>query len=206
MGRYTGILGLVIIMACAWLISAHKRAIKIRILAWGLGLQLFFAVLVLRTDFGKIFQALSRGVNAMIGYVMETGSPARNVPARPWLVPGTRESQRDWMPHLRGAAGAALDGNTQKSDAELTAAGIVAESGVKRKIGSNIPPPLKPSTIRSRKYARQTQSRRPEEERYLQQVRSGIDPGTAQAAAGIVSLVNTGQLRNAVTSVVRTKK
>jgi len=144
--------------------------------------------------------------NAMIGYLMETGSPARNVPARPWLVPGTRESQRDWMPHLRGAAGAALDGNAQKSDAELTAAGIVAESGVKRKIGSNIPPPLKPSTIRSRKYARQTQSRRANEERYLEQVRSGVDPGTAQSAAGIVSLVNTGQLRNAVTSVVRTKK
>ena len=148
----------------------------------------------------------SHPTNAMIGYVMETGSPARNVPARPVLVPGTRESQRDWMPHLRGAAGAALDGNAQKSDAELTAAGIVAESGVKRKIGSNIPPPLKPSTIRSRKYARQTQSRRPNEERYLEQVRSGVDPATAQSAAGIVSLVNTGQLRNAVTSVVRTKK
>jgi len=144
--------------------------------------------------------------NAMIGYVMETGSPARNVPARPWLVPGTRESERDWMPHLRGAATAALDAQPQKSDAELTAAGIAAESGVKRKIGSNIPPPLKPSTIRARKYARQTQSRRPNEERYLEQVRSGVDPATAQAEAGIVSLVNTGQLRNAVTSVVRTKK
>jgi hypothetical protein len=148
----------------------------------------------------------SHPTNAMIGYVMETGSPARNVPARPWLVPGTRESQRDWMPHLRGAAGAALDGNPQKSDQELTAAGVVAESGVKRKIGSNIPPPLKPSTIRARKYARQTQSRRANEERYLEQVRSGVDPATAQSAAGIVSLVNTGQLRNAVTSVVRTKK
>jgi hypothetical protein len=144
--------------------------------------------------------------NAMIGYVMETGSPARNVPARPWLVPGTHEAQREWMPHMRGAATAALDGNPQKSDGELTAAGIVTESAVKRKIGSNIPPPLKPSTIRSRKYARQTQSRRPNEERYLEQVRSGVDPATAQSAAGIVSLVNTGQLRNAVTSVVRTKK
>ena len=74
MGRYTGILGLVIIMAIAWLISAHKRAIKLRILAWGLGLQLLFAVLVLRTDFGKIFQAISRGVNAMIGYVQAGSS------------------------------------------------------------------------------------------------------------------------------------
>jgi hypothetical protein len=144
--------------------------------------------------------------NAMIGYLMETGSPARNVPARPWLVPGTRESQNEWMPHLRGAAAAALDAKPQRSDAELVAAGTRAASGVKRKINSNIPPPLKPSTIRARKYARQTQSRRPEEKQYLEQVRSGIDPGTAQAAASIVSLVNTGALRDSVTSIVRTKK
>ena len=69
MGRFTGILGLVIILGFAWLFSTHKRSIKLRILAWGLGLQIAFAVLVLKTDFGKLFQAASRGVNAMIGYV-----------------------------------------------------------------------------------------------------------------------------------------
>lgn len=143
--------------------------------------------------------------NAMIGYVMETGSPARNVPARPWLVPGTQESQRDWMPHLKGAATAALDGKPQQSDQELSAAGIVAESGVKRRINSNIPPPLSPATVRARKYARGTKSRRANEDYYLQQIASGVDRGTAQSAAGIVALVNSGQLRNAVTSVVRKK-
>ena len=73
MGRFTGLLGLVIIMAIAWLVSAKKRAIKLRIIAWGMGLQLAFAFLVLKTDFGKIFQGISRGVNAAIGYV-EAGS------------------------------------------------------------------------------------------------------------------------------------
>jgi CNT family concentrative nucleoside transporter len=73
MGRFTGFLGLGIIMGCAWLISTHKSAIKLRILAWGLGLQFAFALLVLKTDFGKIFQGISRGVNAAIGYV-EAGS------------------------------------------------------------------------------------------------------------------------------------
>src|SRR5579864_2849328 len=73
MGRFTGFLGLIIIMAAAWLISTHKSAIKLLILAWGLGLQFAFALLVLKTDFGKIFQAISRGVNAAIGYV-EAGS------------------------------------------------------------------------------------------------------------------------------------
>ena len=68
MGRFTGLLGLVIIVAAAWLFSTDKKAVKGRILAWGLGLQILFAVLVLKTDFGKLFQAISRGVTAMLDY------------------------------------------------------------------------------------------------------------------------------------------
>ena len=73
MGRFTGLLGLVVILAVAWLFSTHKRAIKLRIIAWGLGLQFAFALLVLKTDFGKIFQAIGAGVNAMLDYA-EAGS------------------------------------------------------------------------------------------------------------------------------------
>src|ERR1039458_6867836 len=73
MGRFTGFLGLAVILAFAWLCSSHKREIKLRILAWGLGLQFAFALLVLKTDFGKIFQAIGVGVNAMLGYT-EQGS------------------------------------------------------------------------------------------------------------------------------------
>jgi CNT family concentrative nucleoside transporter len=73
MGRFRGLLGLVIILAFAWLCSNHKRDIKLKIIAWGLGLQLAFALLVLKTDFGKIFQAIGTGVNAMLAYT-EQGS------------------------------------------------------------------------------------------------------------------------------------
>ena len=73
MGRFTGLLGLAVILGFAWLCSSHKRAIKLRIIAWGLGLQLAFAILVLKTDFGKIFQAIGVGVNAMLAYT-EAGS------------------------------------------------------------------------------------------------------------------------------------
>jgi concentrative nucleoside transporter, CNT family len=73
MGRFTGLLGLVVILGAAWLFSSHKRAIKLRIIAWGLGLQFIFALLVLKTDFGKVFQAIGAGVNAMLGYT-EAGS------------------------------------------------------------------------------------------------------------------------------------
>src|SRR5579862_813854 len=73
MGRFTGLLGLVVILGVAYLLSSHRHAIRVRILAWGLSLQFLFALLVLRTDFGKVFQAIGAGVNAMLDYV-EVGS------------------------------------------------------------------------------------------------------------------------------------
>jgi CNT family concentrative nucleoside transporter len=73
MERFTGLLGLVAILAAAFLFSAHKTAIKLRILLWGVGLQFAFAVLVLKTDFGRIFQTIGMGVNAMLDYA-EAGS------------------------------------------------------------------------------------------------------------------------------------
>jgi CNT family concentrative nucleoside transporter len=68
MGRFTGLLGLAVILGAAWLCSTHKRAIKLRIIAWGMGLQLAFALLVLKTGFGRVFQTIGAGVNAMLGY------------------------------------------------------------------------------------------------------------------------------------------
>jgi concentrative nucleoside transporter, CNT family len=68
MGRFTGLLGLVVILAVAWLCSTRKREIKLNLLVWGLGLQFAFALLVLKTGFGKVFQAIGVGVSAMLGY------------------------------------------------------------------------------------------------------------------------------------------
>ena len=73
MERFTGLLGLVVILGVAWLFSTHKSAIKLKLIAWGMGLQLAFAVLVLKTDFGKIFQAIGAGVNSMLEFA-EKGS------------------------------------------------------------------------------------------------------------------------------------
>jgi len=73
MGRYTGVLGLVAILGFAWLCSTHKRAVKLRIVAWGLGLQFAFALIVLKTPASKALGAVSSGVAAMFGYA-EAGS------------------------------------------------------------------------------------------------------------------------------------
>jgi len=73
MGRFTGLLGLIVILAVAILFSANRRAIQLRVIVWGLTLQFVFAFLVLKTDFGKLFQLASRAVNAMLEYT-EAGS------------------------------------------------------------------------------------------------------------------------------------
>jgi CNT family concentrative nucleoside transporter len=73
MGRLTGLLGIVTILAVAWLFSRNRKQIKLRILFWGLGLQFGFALIVLKTSVGKLFEAASAGVAAMLGYA-EYGS------------------------------------------------------------------------------------------------------------------------------------
>jgi len=73
MGRFTGISGLLAVLAVCFLFSSKRRAIQPRIILWGLSLQFGFAFLVLKTDFGKLFQAASVAVNAMLAYA-EAGS------------------------------------------------------------------------------------------------------------------------------------
>src|SRR4051794_14863204 len=73
MGRFTGVLGLVVILATAWLFSTHKKQIKLKLILWGMGLQFAFAVLVLKTNFGVVFQVIGNGVNAMLNFA-EVGS------------------------------------------------------------------------------------------------------------------------------------
>src|SRR5260370_11720360 len=71
MDRYTGLIGLAAILAVAYLFSTDRKAIKLRVLLWGLGLQLAFALLVLKTRFGDVFKAASAGVTHMFQYAAE---------------------------------------------------------------------------------------------------------------------------------------
>jgi hypothetical protein len=141
--------------------------------------------------------------NAALGYIHEFGAPGSNIPARPFLIPGVRKSVNQYLPHLKGAAAAALDGKDSRAQQELVAAGIAAEIGAKNEMHTGNFVPLKPSTIRARLRGRGAKSRRAGEERYLELVKQGISPADAQAAAGIRPLIDTGQLSNAITSVVR---
>ena len=53
MDRFTGVLGILAVLLAAWLGSTDRKHIRWRTVAWGLGLQLVFAFLVLRFDYGE---------------------------------------------------------------------------------------------------------------------------------------------------------
>ena len=67
MGRFTGVLGILAVLLAAWLGSTNRGRIRWRTVAWGLSLQLIFAFLVLRFDFGQRAMAWAGDVvNSML--------------------------------------------------------------------------------------------------------------------------------------------
>jgi concentrative nucleoside transporter, CNT family len=69
MGRYTGILGLLTMLGLAFAFSTNRRAIRVKTVAWGLSLQLVFAIFVLRVEFGRrMFQVAGDAANRVLNY------------------------------------------------------------------------------------------------------------------------------------------
>jgi len=69
MGRFTGILGLLTMLILAYVFSTDRRAIRMKTVAWGLSLQLLFAVFVLRVDVGRrLFQVMGDAANRVLNY------------------------------------------------------------------------------------------------------------------------------------------
>ncbi|MFG0231753.1 hypothetical protein [Achromobacter sp. 413638] len=116
--------------------------------------------------------------NAQIGYILEHGSPANNLPPRPHLLPGVQDARPKVEPELKAGCDAALDGDVEQVDQRLNRAGLVAASAVKAKINSNIQPALAERTLEDRR-------------------RRGVTREN--------TLVDTGQYRNSITYVVRKK-
>ena len=46
MNRFIGILGIFAILGIAYLLSNNKKNIDIRLICWGLGLQIFFGIFI----------------------------------------------------------------------------------------------------------------------------------------------------------------
>lgn len=116
--------------------------------------------------------------NATLAYIHENGAPEANIPARPFLVPGVRAAEDKTSDQLKKAAQAALDGKDADVDKRLTAAGLIAESSVKNTINAGVAPGLADSTLAARRRRGRT---------------------------GTVPLIDTGELRNSITHVVKRK-
>jgi len=69
MGRFTGLLGMVVLIGLAYLFSTARKAIKLKTVLWGIGLQLAFGVFVLKFPVGRnIFQFLGNAVNKLLSF------------------------------------------------------------------------------------------------------------------------------------------
>lgn len=114
--------------------------------------------------------------NAEIGYQNEFGSPANNIPARPHLIPGVAAVQDKAVARLTQAASAAATGRMSDAERHLHAAGMIAQSSVRRTLTTAAYRPLSERTLAERR---------------------------ARGRTGTKPLIDTGQYRNSVTYVVR---
>lgn len=117
--------------------------------------------------------------NASLARIHETGSPARNIPARPFLVPGVEQASKDSAEILKRGAVKLLDG-TGTMEQSLNQVGLNAQSKVKLRIVNQVGfAPLKAGTIAARK-------------------RDG--------RKGEKALIRTGELLNSIKYVIRDRR
>lgn len=115
--------------------------------------------------------------NAALLAINEFGSPANNIPARPVMSIGIRNAQDPIAEQFKKAAQMALKVGLKAIDTYYERAGIIAANSIKKAINSQegIDPPA-PATLAARK---------------------------ARGFKGSKALIVTGQMRNAITSVVK---
>lgn len=116
--------------------------------------------------------------NATIAYLMDKGSPANNIPARPFMEPGIADAKDKIVGFFKTAAKKALDKDDGAIERGLDKAGLAAQASIRNKINSGIPPALSDKTLAARRKRGRT---------------------------GEVPLVDTGQLRNSINYVIRKK-
>lgn len=133
--------------------------------------------------------------NAQIGYLQENGSPAMNIPDRPFLVPGVEEVQDEVGDTLVKAVDAALTGNHKRMMFFLEMAGKKAMDSVRMYFVNGEFAPLSLATIQAR-----ARRGRKGAKKYLKQLESG------PAETGLVRpLIDTGELRKSVTYIIMKK-
>jgi concentrative nucleoside transporter, CNT family len=91
--RIQPVAGLALILGLAYCLSSARRAIDYRTVAWGLGLQFVFAVIVLKTEIGRaVFQSLGGVITKILDFAFVGSSfvfgPLGNPAVWPKIVTG----------------------------------------------------------------------------------------------------------------------
>ena len=74
MNQIIGILGIGTLLGIAFLLSENKKGINIKTVAWGLSLQILFALIILKTPIGRpIFSFFDSAISKLISFA-DTGS------------------------------------------------------------------------------------------------------------------------------------
>jgi CNT family concentrative nucleoside transporter len=75
LARFTGLLGLIVFLSLAYALSTDRRAIRWRTVAWGLGLQVVFAFLVIKWNTGQaILHSISAVITGLLGHSADGSS------------------------------------------------------------------------------------------------------------------------------------
>ncbi len=70
--RFAGLLGITVLLALAYLFSSHRRAIRLKTVLWGLGLQFIFAFAVIYSDRGqKVMKFAGDAVTKLLSYAFD---------------------------------------------------------------------------------------------------------------------------------------
>ena len=75
MSRLIGILGIIVILAIAYLMSNNKKAINLKTVGLGFILQVFFAIFIFKVPLGqKIFMALGKFITKILDFATDGGA------------------------------------------------------------------------------------------------------------------------------------
>jgi CNT family concentrative nucleoside transporter len=100
MSRYAGLLGIIVFLFIAYIFSTNRRAIRLKTVLWGLGLQFLFAWIVIRFTWGqRTLQTAGTAVNKLLAYAFKgstfvfgnLGYPADPNAHLPFLDPGSSQ-------------------------------------------------------------------------------------------------------------------
>jgi hypothetical protein len=129
----------------------------------------------MRAEMQKHIDAGKKYSEAHSLYIQSHGSPLWHIPPRPVLEPSIEASKEPIAKQLQGAAVAAIDGNAQEVDNALHKAGMVAENAAKA---------------------------------WFENPQNGWPPNSPKTIAMKGSdspLIDTGEMRKAITHVVRNR-